>query len=294
MTGVNSYSTTASENISSNTGINWDEGMPPASVNNSARQNMADMRAAMNDLIWFQYGIGSKTVAAVYGSGTSFTLAGADATAAYHNGRPVRAVGATTGTIYGCITNSAYAASTTTVTVEWDSGALSNETLAVYLSQAQVTGNPIRGPIRFPATQVASSNVNTLDDYEEGTWTPTLLFGGAGAGINYAANGRNGTYTKIGNTVFVRGYFKLTSKGSSVGGASVNNLPFANNSAAYAYTALDIFAYSLGTIANPTAVLAPSSSGLLLYSRTAGATTLLADTDFTDASELVITGQYQV
>jgi hypothetical protein len=27
--------------------------------------------------------------------------------------------------------------------------------------------------ITFPATQSASSNVNTLDDYEEGSWTPT-------------------------------------------------------------------------------------------------------------------------
>jgi len=28
--------------------------------------------------------------------------------------------------------------------------------------------------ITFPATQTASSNANTLDDYEEGTWTPRL------------------------------------------------------------------------------------------------------------------------
>lgn len=30
------------------------------------------------------------------------------------------------------------------------------------------------GQIVFPATQNASSNANTLDDYEEGTWTPTV------------------------------------------------------------------------------------------------------------------------
>ena len=66
MTGINSYSTTASENVQANTGINWDEGMAPGAVNNSARQNMADLRAAFDDLIWFQYGIGSKAVAHVY------------------------------------------------------------------------------------------------------------------------------------------------------------------------------------------------------------------------------------
>ena len=44
--------------------------------------------------------------------------------------------------------------------------------------------------ITFPATQSASSDANTLDDYEEGTWTPTL---GAGS-----LTITNATYTKIG------------------------------------------------------------------------------------------------
>ena len=48
--------------------------------------------------------------------------------------------------------------------------------------------------ITFPATQSASSDANTLDDYEEGAWTPT------GNGISFAA-GTAGKYTKIGNLV---------------------------------------------------------------------------------------------
>ena len=44
--------------------------------------------------------------------------------------------------------------------------------------------------ITFPATQSDSSDANTLDDYEEGTWTPTL---GAGS-----LTITNATYTKIG------------------------------------------------------------------------------------------------
>ena len=55
--------------------------------------------------------------------------------------------------------------------------------------------------VRFPATQSASTDVNTLDDYEEGTWTPTDASGaGLTLTITYA------TYTKIGNTVFAKGY----------------------------------------------------------------------------------------
>jgi hypothetical protein len=51
--------------------------------------------------------------------------------------------------------------------------------------------------ITFPATQSASSNANTLDDYEEGTWTP---IDSSGNGLNF--NSVNGYYTKIGDMVF--------------------------------------------------------------------------------------------
>lgn len=54
------------------------------------------------------------------------------------------------------------------------------------------------GQIKFPAAQNASANANTLDDYEEGTWTPDL-----GGTTTY--NSRNGSYTKIGRLVSFRG-----------------------------------------------------------------------------------------
>jgi hypothetical protein len=51
--------------------------------------------------------------------------------------------------------------------------------------------------ITFPATQSASSNANTLDDYEEGTWTPSL-----GGTATY--NVQSGNYTKVGRLVNIR------------------------------------------------------------------------------------------
>ena len=78
--------------------------------------------------------------------------------------------------------------------------------------------------IAFPATQSASSDANTLDDYEEGTWTPTLKFGGATTGITYTF--QNGLYTKVGNLVFIRVTIVLTSKGSATGVAQITGLPF--------------------------------------------------------------------
>lgn len=55
------------------------------------------------------------------------------------------------------------------------------------------------GQIKFPATQNASSNANTLDDYEEGTWTPSFTLGTGSATVNNAS----GTYVKIGKQVTV-------------------------------------------------------------------------------------------
>jgi hypothetical protein len=81
--------------------------------------------------------------------------------------------------------------------------------------------------IAFPATQSASSDANTLDDYEEGTWTPSVFFGGA-------AVGQTGTfagfYTKVGNQVFATFLINLTAKGSSTGSVSIGGLPFTSNS----------------------------------------------------------------
>ena len=54
---------------------------------------------------------------------------------------------------------------------------------------------PSLNGITFPATQSASADANTLDDYEEGTWTPSI-----GGNATYQA-GRSGIYTKIGNIV---------------------------------------------------------------------------------------------
>jgi enamine deaminase RidA (YjgF/YER057c/UK114 family) len=79
---------------------------------------------------------------------------------------------------------------------------------------------------------VPSANVNTLDDYKEGTWTPGVAFGGNSVGVTYAV-WTSGSYTKIGNLVFASGRFGLTSKGTSAGQATVTGLPYAVNATGY-------------------------------------------------------------
>ena len=83
--------------------------------------------------------------------------------------------------------------------------------------------------ITFPATQSASTDANTLDDYEEGTWTPNQ-----GAGLTVVGTfGSSGTYTKIGRLVTAIGAITpTTSVASSNGGVISTNLPFTSGSAA--------------------------------------------------------------
>jgi len=78
--------------------------------------------------------------------------------------------------------------------------------------------------VTFPATASASSDANTLDDYEEGTWSPIITDGTNDATMD---GGRNtGGYTKIGNLVTVCGYIGTTSLGSVSGSISMKGLPF--------------------------------------------------------------------
>jgi hypothetical protein len=78
--------------------------------------------------------------------------------------------------------------------------------------------------ITFPATQSASTDANTLDDYEEGTWTPSLKLGGAAVGMTIAE--QVGIYTKVGRVVYIGFYFRLTALGSSTGAATITGIPF--------------------------------------------------------------------
>lgn len=85
------------------------------------------------------------------------------------------------------------------------------------------------GQIQFPATQNPSSNANTLDDYEEGTFTPSLSFATPGdLAITYGSRG--GTYTKIGRAVVFDILINNTSAFTYTTAASyllVTGLPFA-------------------------------------------------------------------
>jgi hypothetical protein len=90
--------------------------------------------------------------------------------------------------------------------------------------------------VQFPATQSASTDANTLDDYEEGTWTPTQ-----GAGLTVVgAFSSSGRYTKIGRAVNISGRIAgATSIATTAGTVMMGAIPFSVAEAS-----------AVGTIAN--------------------------------------------
>jgi hypothetical protein len=73
-----------------------------------------------------------------------------------------------------------------------------------------------------------TGSANALDDYEEGTWTPT--FGGAGSDpSSFSWNVQSGTYTKVGNQVFARAIVYPSSFSGGSGNWNVRSLPFTAN-----------------------------------------------------------------
>jgi hypothetical protein len=70
--------------------------------------------------------------------------------------------------------------------------------------------------IEFPSTQVASANANTLDDYEEGTWTP------AGGSLT---NNATATYTKVGRLVYANFDISFPVGGAATQ-AQISGMPF--------------------------------------------------------------------
>lgn len=83
------------------------------------------------------------------------------------------------------------------------------------------------GQLKFPSTQNPSADANTLDDYEEGAWTPTLEFLTSPA-TSWTFSVQDGSYTKVGNTVFFtcRVQASTWTKGAAAGNFQIKGLPF--------------------------------------------------------------------
>jgi hypothetical protein len=148
-------------------------------------------------------------------------------------------------------------------------------------TNASTSGNGIT----FPATQGASSNANTLDDYEEGTFTPTFnTANGDLTGFGYSV--QFGRYTKVGNTVQV--FISLaTINAASISGTGnvvINGLPFTIANQSNGVNALALTHDARWTTQPSFAQSQASAVSLTLYKNNliqSGGSSALQVTDFT-------------
>jgi hypothetical protein len=113
------------------------------------------------------------------------------------------------------------------------------------------------GQLPFPATQVPSADPNTLDDYEEGTWTPTDA-----SGASLVFTGPAGIYVKVGQQVTVVGTltYPTTANASQ---AVIGGLPFIAHPAVSGPGAT--IAYIQATVPLPTMLSSSGSVSLNMY-----------------------------
>ncbi len=114
---------------------------------------------------------------------------------------------------------------TTAITVTTGQGVKVKNTIGVGDATPSTSG----AGITFPATQSASTDANTLDDYEEGTWTPVI--DSVTAGTSRATTVYYATYTKIGNICQFQAFATIATLGSGgSGNLTVKGLPFTSPS----------------------------------------------------------------
>jgi hypothetical protein len=146
--------------------------------------------------------------------------------------------------------------------------------------------------LKFPATAIASSDANTLDDYEIGVFTPSWT-GSSGGAPTYSGT-RNGNYVKIGDAVFWRCDIAITSLNSLTAGNTVTlaGLPF---TAAAGSGPSAFFAEALNIPAGSTigGYVSGTTATLYLWDSAAGLTAMTY-TELSADGRLAMSGTYFV
>ena len=133
-----------------------------------------------------------------------------------------------------------------------------------------------------------------LEEYDVGSWTPSLNFGGNAVGMTYASMPA-GRYTRIGRTVFATGTFVLSAKGSSTGAATIAGLPFTAANDGIPQSAPIGFAAGLSGMSGAViAMLAANADRLSLYQSGNGSGGALSQAQFSNSATLVFSVVYDV
>lgn len=135
VSGIKDWSATPGDN-NSPPPAGAPEGMPPSSVNDCIRQNMAEVRKWYEDAIWIDYGYPLSYIDA-----DTIRVSG-DRTLIFTAGRRVRAIG-TGYTLYGVVTSSSYTSPNTDINITWDTGSLDSSVSSLSASAIAADGKSI-------------------------------------------------------------------------------------------------------------------------------------------------------
>lgn len=150
--------------------------------------------------------------------------------------------------------------------------------------------NGLAGQIAFPATQNPSAGANTLDDYEEGAWTPAASFATMGTAAQVV---QVGSYTKIGNRVLFQGRLDFT-KGTASGAFTITGLPFANSGTANNFSSCSLRVDGMAAAGFVMAYISPGGSAITLSNQSGGAAADLTAAGFGASTVIIFGGQYGV
>ncbi len=135
----------------------------------------------------------------------------------------------------------------------------------------------------------------TMDQYDEGTWTPTIFGSGTAGTPTYST--QNGSYTRIGRKVFCEAYVVTTAKTGIAGNVSIGGLPFTIKSTVFAGASL-IFYGGFTLPAGCTQLGALNGGGvtsLAIYaSGSAVASAAIPDANIAAATSFIISFCYEI
>jgi len=156
------------------------------------------------------------------------------------------------------------------------------------------TTDPGAGNLRFNTTGsngIYFGSSSQLNDYETGTWTPVLNFGGATTGITYTIH--QGTYTKVGRMVTIQCGIYLSSKGSATGGVTITGLPYTAINAAFGDNSFIVA--GLGNFSSITSCVIGyvGANSTTVYLNQQDGATQLTNSNFTNTTYFEFTAVYQ-
>lgn len=213
--GLNLWHTTAADNAAAGT-INWAEGQSPATVNDSARQTMADVRLWYENMEWRDWGH-----TPVYSAATAFTISNASSLSSiYSVNRRIKTIDAG-GTSYGTIVDTTWVSSTQTVHVD-NSVSLTNPLTSVAVG-FDIANSPIHAAGVLNAARTDTANTFTVSQNFTGGITAASTIALVNAAVNFSAETSIASATAVNialasNNILITGNVTVSTFATAVSG----------------------------------------------------------------------------